>query len=118
MMMRITIILAVLAFQLFVFTMGSDFDVPKNETLEGIHASYPSGRCGRQAGGTKCPPKLCCSKHGWCGTEEGYCDPDFCQSQCSGAPMPPYLPPFLTAKKQPARGMRGIRSFFLNPDIV
>uniref|UniRef100_A0A3Q7FU94 Chitin-binding type-1 domain-containing protein n=1 Tax=Solanum lycopersicum TaxID=4081 RepID=A0A3Q7FU94_SOLLC len=115
MMMRITIILA---FELLVFTMGSDFDVRKNETLEGIDEPYPSGRCGWQAGGRKCPPKLCCSRHGWCGTERGCCDPDFCQSQCSGTPMPPYIAPFLTARQQPARGMRGIRSFFLNADIV
>ncbi|KAK6795470.1 hypothetical protein RDI58_008923 [Solanum bulbocastanum] len=120
-MVRITSILALLALQLFLVRMGSadSFDVPKNETLGiNINESYPQGRCGRQAGGRKCPPKLCCSKHGWCGTAPGYCDPLFCQSQCSGAPIPPYVSPFLTAKQQPGGGMRGIRSFLLNEVVV
>ncbi|TMW90351.1 hypothetical protein EJD97_015840 [Solanum chilense] len=45
------------------------------------------GRCGKQVGGRKCPTGVCCSDSGWCGTTSIYCDPNTCQSQCSG-PFP------------------------------
>lgn len=43
---------------------------------------YVPGRCGVQAGGTKCPTGLCCSEDGWCGATEYHCNPQRCQSQC------------------------------------
>uniref|UniRef100_A0A3Q7IUJ4 Chitin-binding type-1 domain-containing protein n=1 Tax=Solanum lycopersicum TaxID=4081 RepID=A0A3Q7IUJ4_SOLLC len=44
----------------------------------------PEGQCGKQASGRKCPTGVCCSDSGWCGTTSIYCDPNRCQSQCSG----------------------------------
>ncbi|MCD7472739.1 hypothetical protein HAX54_014071 [Datura stramonium] len=64
--------------------------------------SYPQGRCGRQAGGRKCPTGVCCSFSGWCGTTSLYCDPYYCQSQCKT----------LTSSTQNRK--RGSESFLLN----
>ncbi|KAK9678203.1 hypothetical protein RND81_11G195600 [Saponaria officinalis] len=36
-------------------------------------------QCGWQAGGRHCPPGLCCSRHGYCGTTWAYCSPGECQ---------------------------------------
>jgi hypothetical protein len=36
-----------------------------------------SGRCGYHYG--SCPDGLCCSKYGWCGSTDAYCDADKCQ---------------------------------------
>jgi len=39
-----------------------------------------NGRCGKDAG--KCPKNECCSKYGWCGTEEDHCSVEKgCQSE-------------------------------------
>lgn len=38
-------------------------------------------RCGKQAGGKRCPPRLCCSRYGWCGYTAKHCCRG-CQSQC------------------------------------
>lgn len=53
-------------------------------------------QCGRQAGGATCPNGLCCSEHGWCGTDPAYCATG-CQSQCTpsgggGSPTTPSSP--------------------------
>jgi hypothetical protein len=45
--------------------------------------------CGRYAAkpGTTCPLNTCCSKHGFCGTSEDFCDAE-CQSNCELHPKP------------------------------
>ncbi|XP_074307194.1 endochitinase CH25-like [Silene latifolia] len=48
-------------------------------------------QCGSQAEGALCREGLCCSKWGWCGTDENYCGESNCQSQCP--PPPPPFPP-------------------------
>ncbi|PHU23499.1 hypothetical protein BC332_08606 [Capsicum chinense] len=48
---------------------------------------YAPGRCGRQADGRKCPPGLCCSASGWCGTTKFYCAKEWCQSQCKSTTL-------------------------------
>ncbi|PHU02318.1 Chitin-binding lectin 1 [Capsicum chinense] len=65
------------------------FHLPTNNETFGLE-SYPQGRCGRQAGGTKCPTGACCSISGWCGTTPEYCTPRLCQSQCVFPPPPSY----------------------------
>lgn len=64
--------------------------------------TYPQGRCGKQAGGRKCPNGVCCSIWGWCGTTLAYCSPNYCQSQCKALTS--------SAKNR----MRGTESFLLN----
>ncbi|XP_018489277.2 lectin-B-like [Raphanus sativus] len=57
----------------------------------------PVLQCGHQANGKLCPNGLCCSKEGFCGTTEPYCDREKgCQSQCTlpaPAPAPTPTPP-------------------------
>jgi len=57
----------------------------KNVLTKSTTTSTPSPiehpyRCGE--GNGSCPDGYCCSKYGWCGTEEQYCDPEQgCQSE-------------------------------------
>lgn len=44
-------------------------------------ATARAEQCGRQAGGARCPNRLCCSRWGWCGLTDDYCKGG-CQSQC------------------------------------
>nr|QVU21314.1 chitinase [Allium sativum] len=44
-------------------------------------------QCGWQADGALCPDGLCCSRFGWCGATDEYCEQD-CQSQCGGGRRP------------------------------
>ncbi|PHT47523.1 Chitin-binding lectin 1 [Capsicum baccatum] len=52
---------------------------------------YAPGRCGMQADGRKCPPGLCCSSSGWCGTTKLYCAKEWCQSQCKSTALTSFV---------------------------
>ncbi|OUM59851.1 carbohydrate-binding module family 18 protein, partial [Piromyces sp. E2] len=37
------------------------------------HPTSTNGKCGADNGNTSCPNNQCCSKYGWCGTDDQYC---------------------------------------------
>ncbi|KAE8672892.1 Endochitinase 1 [Hibiscus syriacus] len=50
-------------------------------------------QCGHQAGGALCPPGICCSFWGWCGTTDLHClVENGCQSNCVDGPDTPPPP--------------------------
>ncbi|MEX6631787.1 hypothetical protein SGI36_21270, partial [Providencia rettgeri] len=79
-----------LALALFLLKVSAELSLPlylpTNETF-GLELGNTSAQCGKQGGGGKCPTGECCSLQGLCGTTPDFCDPNNCQSNCSG-PFP------------------------------
>ncbi|KAL4458885.1 hypothetical protein ABPG75_013750 [Micractinium tetrahymenae] len=72
--------------------------------LAAAAAGVDATKCGRNAGGKRCPdPKDCCSIYGFCGTGSRFCAVGKCDSgACYGRPQPP------PARPQGCTGVCGI----------
>ncbi|KAM3380718.1 hypothetical protein P3S68_006291 [Capsicum galapagoense] len=82
-----SISLLALPFFLIIYkALAYELSLPSYENQEGQQ------RCGFSCE-TKCPPGLCCSWLGYCGTTVEYCGRQHCQEQCPSPPPPPHAPP-------------------------